>query len=118
MLNEVRTESLRAAGFQDTDDCAKKLLCELARKSKFDSQIDSLPEIPNASSFPGGKTNLLSAWSLTYIHKKNISGGFALQKADLAWDEQLLMKFYKKALDYDADSLFFNLAVQVKKIKG
>ena len=36
-----------------------------------------------------------------------------MQKADLAWDEQLLMKFYKKALDYDADSLFFNLAVQV-----
>ena len=25
------------------------------------------------------------------------------------------MKFYKKALDYDADSLFFNLAVQVIK---
>ena len=47
--------------------------------------------------------------------QKNISGGFALQKADLAWDEQLLMKFYKKALDYDADSLFFNLAVQVRK---
>ena len=54
MLADVRTESLRAAGFQDTDDCAKKLLCELARKSKFDTQIDSLPEIPNASSFPGG----------------------------------------------------------------
>ena len=46
---------------------------------------------------------------------RNISGGFALQKADLAWDEQLLLKFYKKALDYDADSLFFNLAVQVIK---
>ena len=58
MLDEVRTESLKSAGFQDTDDCAKKLLCELARKSKFDSQIDSLPEIPNASSFPEGNTKL------------------------------------------------------------
>jgi len=95
ILDEVRTESLRAAGFQDTDDCAKKLLCELARKSKFDSKIDSLPEIPNASSFPGG--------------------AFALQKSDLAWDEKLLMRFYHKSLDYDADSLFFNLAVQIGK---
>ena len=59
ILDEVRTESLRAAGFQDTDDCAKKLLCELARKSKFDSKIDSLPEIPNASSFPGGDAKFL-----------------------------------------------------------
>ena len=54
-----------------------------------------------------------TSYLVSQIHKKNISGGFALQKADLAWDEQLLMKFYKKALDYDADSLFFNLAVQV-----
>ena len=57
-------------------------------------------------------TSYLPGLLLTYT-KKNILGGFALQKADLAWDEQLLMKFYKKALDYDADSLFFNLAVQV-----
>ena len=50
--------------------------------------------------------------SLTFL-KYNISGAFALQKSDLAWDEKLLMRFYHKALDYDADSLFFNLAVQV-----
>ena len=56
-----------------------------------------------------------SSLLVSYINEKNISGGFALQKADLAWDELLLMKFYKKALDYDADSLFFNLAVQVIK---
>ena len=108
MLDEVRAESMRSAGFQDTDDCAKKLLCELARKSKFDSQIDSLPEIPNASSFPGGNTRTI--WPFYAI---NISGAFALQKANLAWDEKLLMKFYHKPLDYDADSLFFNLAIQV-----
>ena len=79
MLNEVRTESLRAAGFQDTDDCAKKLLCELARKSKFDSEIDSLPEIPNASSFPGGKTNLLSAL-VSYIQEKTFQGALLCRK--------------------------------------
>ena len=50
--------------------------------------------------------------SLTFL-KYNISGAFALQKSDLAWDEKLLMRFYHKSLDYDADSLFFNLAVQV-----
>ena len=53
MLADVRAESLRSAGFRDTDDCAKKLLCELARKSKFDFKIDSLPD--TTSSFPGGK---------------------------------------------------------------
>ena len=57
------------------------------------------------------KTNL----SRLFYTQENISGGFTLQKAGLAWDEQLLLKFYKKALDYDADSLFFNLAVQVIK---
>ena len=50
--------------------------------------------------------------SLTFL-KYNISGAFALEKSDLAWDEKLLMRFYHKSLDYDADSLFFNLAVQV-----
>ena len=50
--------------------------------------------------------------SLAFL-KYNILGAFALQKSDLAWDEKLLMRFYQKALDYDADSLFFNLAVQV-----
>ena len=82
MLDEVRTESLRAAGFQDTDDCAKKLLCELARKSKFDSQIDSLPEIPNASSFPGGKDQLSGLFTQSTFqgalpYRKQISPGMS-----------------------------------------
>ena len=67
ILDEVRTESLRAAGFQDTDDCAKKLLCELARKSKFDSKIDSLPEIPNASSFPGGDAKIFDIFKVQHF---------------------------------------------------
>lgn len=31
-LQHLRSGSLKAANFQDTDDCAKKLLCELSRK--------------------------------------------------------------------------------------
>merc|ERR1719466_106611 len=31
-LQHLKTESLKEANFQDTDDCAKKFLCELSRK--------------------------------------------------------------------------------------
>merc|ERR1712106_950305 len=61
------TDSLKEANFQDTDDCAKKLLCELAGKE------------------------------------------------DLNWDEELLINYYDKPVNYGSDSLFFNIAVKVGK---
>jgi len=66
-LQHLKTESLEDANFHDTDDCAKKLLCQLARKE------------------------------------------------GLEWDEELLINYYDKPVNYGADSLFFNIAVKVGK---
>ena len=50
-------EALQEASHLDTDDCAKKLLCELARKSRYDGRqppIDAFRGIANQA-FGGGQ---------------------------------------------------------------
>eukprot|EP00092_Neocalanus_flemingeri_P032666 GFUD01035531.1.p1 GENE.GFUD01035531.1~~GFUD01035531.1.p1 ORF type:complete len:220 (-),score=55.34 GFUD01035531.1:73-732(-) len=66
-LQHLRTETLKDANYHDTDDCAKKLLCDLSRKE------------------------------------------------GLNWDEDLLINYYDKPVNYGSDSLFFNIAVKVGK---
>jgi len=66
-LQYLKTESLQDANYHDTDDCAKKLLCELTKKQ------------------------------------------------DVEWDENLLLEYYDKPVNYGSDSLFFNIAVKVGK---
>ena len=112
-------EALQEASHLDTDDCAKKLLCELARKSRYDGRqppIDAFRGIANQA-FGGGGDVITVFFMYTQCVFIFVVSGLPSFQSDLEWDEELLLHFYGKPLEYTAEgelSLFFNLAVKVK----